>query len=626
MPTISQLPPAGTVSAADEVPISQNGSVCAASVGMLLASTQPAIIVDSPSLLGRVSIGSGGPEEVDIGTGIGLSGTTLIADGLDHSGFPAVSSLAIESDLVISNQGSPMLMQASLLRGLFSAGQNVAIDPNGVISTSAVTTTTGTIVSGNSIGELQTVTGLTAQDLVAVNHSGSDCAIAYSNFLDGVTIDQAQAAGPAGNSDTIWVAQGSNVMVSQSFSAIWVWIASNLPTYKAPIVEITTSTNLDTTVHNGRLLVCSQPVTLTPLTDNMGSGFQCRVINASAGNITLGSGFVSSNGSLTLTPWQSATLCCATYSAGTIAFAAMPTAASATTGIAVPGQVTGLSASGTTATTTTVSWQAPSGGGAVASYIVQFRPTGTTSWSSSTPVVSATTYQLSALQSATSYDIAVAAQNASGTGAVSAILTVVTTSAAQGTLPSQVAGLAATPVSSGAIQLNWTAQTGTNAATTFTVQYRITGSTGWTSSVPGVAGSTDTISGLSAATSYDFSVIGVNSAGAGPASATVTAVTQAATGSVSSITFNLLPSGTYTHGSGAIGVNAQVSPAASTIQFGFSSSATTPPSSWTTAILVNSNLWGAYVNTPATAGTWYTWAEGLDGSALSVSTSSFLVQ
>jgi hypothetical protein len=103
-------------------------------------------------------------------------------------------------------------------------------------------------------------------------------------------------------------------------------------------------------------------------------------------------------------------------------------------------------------------------------------------------------------------------------------------------------------------------------------------------------------------------------------------VTQAATGSVSSITFNLLPSGTYTHGSGAIGVNAQVSPAASTIQFGFSSSATTPPSSWTTAILVNSNLWGAYVNTPATAGTWYTWAEGLDGSALSVSTSSFLVQ
>jgi hypothetical protein len=365
---------------------------------------------------------------------------------------------------------------------------------------------------------------------------------------------------------------------------------------------------------------------LTPLTNNMGSGFQCQVINASAGNVTLGSAFVSSNDSLILTPWQSATLCCATYSGGTIAFAAMPTAASVTTGSSVPGQVSGLSASAATATTITVSWQAPSSGGAVASYLVQFRPAGTTSWNSSAPVVGATTFQLSALQSAASYDIAVVAQNAIGTGAASAILTAVTASAVPGTVPSQVIGLAATPVSSGVIQLSWTAQTGVSAATTFTVQYRVTGSTSWTSSVPGVVGAADTVSALAAATSYDFSVIGVNSAGAGPASATVTVVTQAASGSVSSITFNLLPSGTYTHGSGSIGVNAQVSPAASAIQFGFSPSATTPPSSWTAAILVNTNLWGAYVNTPATAGTWYTWAEGLDGSASTVSTSSFLVQ
>ena len=364
MPTISQLPPASAISATDEVPISQSGSVCAASIGMLLASTQPAITLDSPALLGRVSIGSGGPEQVDIGIGIGLSGTTLIADGLDHSGFPAVSSLPVESDLVISNQGSPMLMQASLLRGLFSAGPNVAIDSNGVISSSTTATATGTI---GSIGELQTVTSLAALDLVAISHGGSDYAIAYGNFLDGVTIDQAQAARPVGNADTLWVAQGTNVMVSQSFGAIWVWVANNLPTYKALVVEITTNTSLDTTVHNGRILVCSQPITLTPLTNNMGSGFQCQVINASAGNVTLASTFVSSNGNLFLTPWQSATLCCVTYSAGTIAFAAMPATTSGTTGNAIPGQVSGLSALGTTATTITVSWQAPSSGGAVVS-------------------------------------------------------------------------------------------------------------------------------------------------------------------------------------------------------------------------------------------------------------------
>jgi hypothetical protein len=203
---------------------------------------------------------------------------------------------------------------------------------------------------------------------------------------------------------------------------------------------------------------------------------------------------------------------------------------------------------------------------------------------------------------------------------------VVTASAGQMTIPAQVSGLAATPTSNSAVRLNWSAQTGISAATSFTVQYRVTGSSSWTFSVSGVAGTTATISGLTAATSYDFAVIGLNTVGAGSASATVTGVTLATSGSVTSITFNLLPSGTYTHGSGAIGVNAQVAPASSAIQFGFSPSATTPPSSWAAATFVNTNLWGAYVNTPATAGTWYTWTEGLDGSASTVSSSSFLVQ
>ena len=116
----------------------------------------------------------------------------------------------------------------------------------------------------------------------------------------------------SGDLDTTWVAQGSNVMARQTFAAIWVWIAGKLPTYKAPVIEIEVNTNLDTTIHNGRLLICSQPLTLTPLTPNMGTGFQCTVIKASAGNVTLASGFISSNGSLVLAPWQSATLSCAT--------------------------------------------------------------------------------------------------------------------------------------------------------------------------------------------------------------------------------------------------------------------------------------------------------------------------
>jgi hypothetical protein len=395
------------------------------------------------------------------------------------------------------------------------------------------------------------------------------------------------------------------------------------PDHKVPIVEVTVNTNLDTTVHNGRLLVCSQPITLTPLASNMGSGFQSTVINASIGNITLGPSFVTSNGSFVLTPWQSATLSCATYSGGTITFAAMPTTASVAE---VPGQVTGLLNSGITTTAITLSWQPPSTGGAVSSYTVQFRPTGTTPWSSSAPVVSTTTYQLTALQPATSYDVTVTAQNATGAGAPSIILIMATASTAQQAVPVQVSGLAATPASSSAVQISWSAQTGADAATTFTVQYRLTGASSWTTSVPGMTGTGGAISALQAATSYDFSVIPMNGAGSGPVSATVTAATLAAASSVTSITWNLVPSGTYTHASGTIGVNAQVAPATSPIQFGFSLSAATPPSSWTVATHVNSNLWGAYAPTPATAGNWYTWAEGLDGSAPTATPGPFLVQ
>src|SRR5471030_2578955 len=164
MPTISQLPPASSVSASDALPISQGGSARATSVGALLASTQPAIIVGSHSLIGRTSLGPGGPEQVEVGVGMSLSSGSLCADGSDHTTFPSVSSLSFDSDLVISNQGSPMRMQTSLLRGLFSAGQNVTIAPDGVISTSGVSSAGSGQSLGSAIGALHLLTALSAQD------------------------------------------------------------------------------------------------------------------------------------------------------------------------------------------------------------------------------------------------------------------------------------------------------------------------------------------------------------------------------------------------------------------------------------------------------------------------------
>ena len=305
-------------------------------------------------------------------------------------------------------------------------------------------------------------------------------------------------------------------------------------------------------------------------------------------------------------------------------YASMPQASVAAP--ATPGQVTGLSMTSVTATSLALSWQQPPSGGTASLYTVQFRPSGSTAWTVSSAAVAGTSYLLSGLQPGNSYDVEIAASNQSGTGTASQILTVSTTAEVQASPPAQVAGLVAAATSSSSIGLSWSGQTGTNAPTSYTVQYRTTGSTGWTSSISGISGTSQAVTGLQSATGYDFCVSGVNASGTGTASLVASAATAAVGNAVTSITWNMVPSGPYTHGSGTIGVNANVSPSSAAVQFGFSTSSTIPATLWTAALHVNSDVWGAYVPTPATAGTWYAWVEGTDGSCPTVFATSFVVQ
>jgi hypothetical protein len=158
------------------------------------------------------------------------------------------------------------------------------------------------------------------------------------------------------------------------------------------------------------------------------------------------------------------------------------------------------------------------------------------------------------------------------------------------------------------------------------IQYRTSGSTVWSSSVGPVTATDVVLPDLQPATTYEFRVLAENPDGLGPASATATATTEPLAGAVSSIEWNMTPTGPYTHGSGAIGVNAFVTPTDAAIRFGFSTSASVPPVVWTLGIHVMTNLWGAYVDTPSTVGTWYAWAQGTDGSATTLHPAPFMVQ
>ncbi|WP_227307080.1 phage tail sheath protein [Acidisoma cellulosilyticum] len=92
------------------------------------------------------------------------------------------------------------------------------------------------------------------------------------------------------------------------------------------------------------------------------------------------------------------------------------------------------------------------------------------------------------------------------------------------------------------------------------------------------------------------------------------------------LSFQTPPIGPYTASETNIGVNAMLAPGSATasIEFGWSTSATAAPASWTAGAYVNSQsngdaLYGAYLTAPATAGTYYGWVSTVDGSVHAVS-------
>jgi hypothetical protein len=167
-----------------------------------------------------------------------------------------------------------------------------------------------------------------------------------------------------------------------------------------------------------------------------------------------------------------------------------------------------------------------------------------------------TNYVVTGLSGGTSYDFAIIATNAAGSGPTSAVTTANTTPAL--TVPGTVTSLAVGTATTSALPLSWSAPTNGGAVATYTVQYRTHGSAAWTTATSTLTTTAMTLSGLAAGTSYDIQVFGVNGAGAGNA-ASVTASTLA------TVTYTvkpgfLPPASSYTAGQTGIGINVQVDP------------------------------------------------------------------
>ncbi len=133
MPTIEELPSAAGTGPQDLLPIDQSGVTRSVSVADVLASTQPLIEVPSPSVLGRSSLGPGGPESLTIGVGLVVQNATIAANGADHASFIQESNFTSTDEVIINSSGTPKQLPVPALRALFSPGNNVTISSAGQI-------------------------------------------------------------------------------------------------------------------------------------------------------------------------------------------------------------------------------------------------------------------------------------------------------------------------------------------------------------------------------------------------------------------------------------------------------------------------------------------------------------
>jgi hypothetical protein len=420
-----------------------------------------------------------------------------------------------------------------------------------------------------------------ASDYVAIWQNGANAWIPYSQLIGGQTINQLPAAAPAADGDTLLVAQGGNTLNVQSFGALWTYLQAKIPTLQTGVVEITTNTVLDSTVHNDRLLVASQPVTLTANFVNMGSGFSCTLINFSAGSVTLGTGITSGSGSTALPPGGSTSLVGITYSGGSLVW------------------WSGIVPNAPTLTVATISAPATGAAFIVTGGIFNDAPTaldysinGGTSWTeAASPVITANAYSVSLPGlGAGTYTVQVRDHANPAVLGVSNSFTVIPPTVTISTLPASMTLGAEIAVSGtvspagNAVQVGYSSSA--TAAPANWVDAVVTGAN-WTSSLtPSAAGTIYIWAEQTADTAVKFV------SGAISVVTALLTVTAPAAG---------------TAGSG-LAITGTVSPAADAVNVQLSAASTPAPTSGWMAAVTTAGSFAASL-TPASAGTYYAWAQ-----------------
>lgn len=169
-----------------------------------------------------------------------------------------------------------------------------------------------------------------------------------------------------------------------------------------------------------------------------------------------------------------------------------------------PTAVNNLTAVSAGANSVLISWTAPTTGTPPYTFIVLYRQSGTVTFSNG-PSVSVSSATVPNLVPGTSYDFEVIARNIAGS-ALSGVVTAFTTLFP----PSPAQSLSATLVQATAVTLAWLPPATGTPPFTYSVNYRVTGTTTWQNLIVGRGALTVTVINLIPNTAYDFEVLTTN--------------------------------------------------------------------------------------------------------------------
>jgi len=195
----------------------------------------------------------------------------------------------------------------------------------------------------------------------------------------------------------------------------------------------------------------------------------------------------------------------------------------ATPATAAPTAPTALATGTVTNTSVALSWSAPANtnNNPATSYLVEYKPTSGSVWSSLTSF--STTATVTGLTGLTSYDFRVSSVNTIGTSSPSSVVTATTL----GAVPAAPTGLSANSITATSVTLNWTAPTNTGGSpiTSYRVEYKRSNVATYT--VATASSSPYVLTGLTAASAYNFRVSATNVTGTSAATAVLNASTTA---------------------------------------------------------------------------------------------------